>query len=378
MKIAVVINTSWNIFNFRMGLVKALQKEGAKVYAIAPFDSFSQALIEEGCYYIPLKMDSRGANPLKDLALTLELYQIYRKIKPDVILHYTIKPNIYGTLAASLLNVPMINNVSGLGTVFLNRSFVSRVALMLYRQLFRYPRKVFFQNSEDLKLFVSRQLVRPEISQVIPGSGVPLEHFICSPFQANEEFTFLVISRLIKDKGIQEYIEAIKILKKHGVKARFQLLGAKDPEHKRGFSLAVIQQWQDEQLVEYLGTCKDVRPVINQADCIVLPSYREGTPRTLLEAAALSKPIVTTDVPGCNNAVEDGFNGFLCRVRDAQDLADKMMRMLCLSEQERERMGLNGRLKVEAEFDERIVVQHYLKAVDQIVNKKGKMLENKL
>lgn len=363
MKIAIVLNTSWNIFNFRMNLIKALIAEGHEVHTIAPNDEHTPLLIQAGCIHHNVRMDSRGANPIKDSALVLELLLIYRKISPSVILHYTIKPNVYGTLAAAMLRIPVINNVCGLGTVFLKHNLMSVIAILLYRISFRFARKVFFQNADDLKLFIERKLVTPQQADLVPGSGVDLQKFAPMEFTRNEQFTFLMISRLITDKGVMEYVDAVRSLKRKGVNARFQILGAKDPQHKRGIKNEVIDGWIESGVIEYLGTANDVRPHIEKADCIVLPSYREGTPRTLLEAAASCKPIVATDVPGCNHVVVDGFNGLLCKLKDADELAEKMERMAGLSDEELITFGKNGRAKVEAEYDEALVIRKYLSEI---------------
>lgn len=363
MKIAIVLNTSWNIYNFRLNFVNKLLAQGHEVHTIAPHDEYTNILSNAGCIHHNVTMDSRGANPIKDSALIFELMWIYRRVKPDVILHYTIKPNVYGTIAASILRIPVINNVCGLGTVFLKDNFVSLIAIFLYRMSFRFANKVFFQNADDLKLFVEKNLIDKERADLVPGSGIDLGHFQPAPVLVNDTFTFLLISRLITDKGIIEYIEAIRKLKEEGINARFQILGSIDEEHKRGIKRQVIEEWIQQGLIEYLGTTDDVRQYINQADCIVLPSYREGTPRTLLEAASSSKPIIATNVPGCNNVVTDGYNGLLCNLKDADDLADKMRKMASLTPETRSTFGRNGRVKMEAEFDESIVIKKYLAAL---------------
>lgn len=347
-----------------MNFVTALLKQGHEVHAIAPQDEYSRHLVDAGCIYHPVKMDSRGANPVKDLALIAELFLIYRRVKPDIVLHYTIKPNVYGTLAAALLRIPVVNNVCGLGTAFLKQNLVSLFAIILYKVSFRFADKVFFQNPEDMKLFLSKKLVSEKGVDILPGSGIDLTRFQPVKFQRNQKFTFLLISRLITDKGILEYIEAVKQLKADGIEARFQLLGAKDPQHKRGIQENVIQEWIDSDTVEYLGTTDDVRTFISGADCIVLPSYREGTPRTLLEAASSAKPIIATNVPGCNNVVIDQFNGLLCRLKDSDDLAAKMRTMSTLTDERLEELGANGRARVEAHYDEALVIEKYLEALD--------------
>lgn len=366
MKVAIVLNTSWNIYNFRMNLVRSLQAAGHEIHTVAPTDEHTHFLTEAGCIHHAVKMDSRGANPVKDLALIFELYGIYKRLKPDVILHYTIKPNVYGSLAASFLRIPVVNNVCGLGTVFLKDDLLSSIAMFLYRVSFKFPKKVFFQNPDDLNLFLDKKLVPSHTVDLLPGSGIDLEKFRPVSFQRNEKFTFLLISRLITDKGILEYIDAVKKLRAEGLNARFQVLGAIDPKHKRGIKRNVIQDWINAGLIEYLGTTKDVRHFIERADCVVLPSYREGTPRTLLEAASSSKPIVATNVPGCNQVVENNFNGLLCNMKDSADLAAKMRSMANYDNETLKNMGLNGRRKMETEYNESIVIDKYLHTLEAL------------
>lgn len=363
MKVAIVLNTSWNIYNFRLNFIKKLLEHGHEVHTIAPHDDFSPQLQRMGCVHHDVKMDSRGANVVRDTLLFFELRSIYKQIRPDIILHYTIKPNVYGTLAAATLRIPAINNVCGLGTVFLKENLVSKVAMFLYRVSFRYAKKVFFQNPDDRTFFIEKKLVPPGIADLLPGSGIDLQHFQPVPFRRNATFTFLLVSRLITDKGILEYIEAVKKLRQEGVQARFQLLGPKDPKHKRGIKLRVIEEWIKSGTVEYLGTTQDVRHFMSEADCIVLPSYREGTPRTLLEAASISKPIIATNVPGCKHVVEHNANGLLCEMKNVDDLASQMKHMASLDAVTLQWMGENGRKKVEREFDETIVIKKYLDSI---------------
>ncbi len=364
MRIAIVLNTSWNIYNFRMGLIRSLLSKGHEIIAIAPEDEYSNKLIEAGCKYKKITMDSRGANPIKDMCLIFELFNIYRKVRPDIILHFTVKPNIYGTFAARILNIPTINNVCGLGTVFLNRGLISVIARIMYRMAFRYPNKVLFQNHEDRDLFINDKLIKEEKVDLVPGSGLDIYRFQPEKPDIESKFTFLLISRLIYDKGIVEYIDAVRLLKNKGINARFQILGAIDEEHKRGIPEKIIKNWIDEDLIEYHGRVRDVRNYIRNADCVVLPSYREGTPRTLLEAAGMAKPIVTTNVAGCSNVVANYENGFLCKLKDAEDLADKMEKMFYLDKTERIAMGVRGRNKVERLFNENIVIKKYFRLIN--------------
>lgn len=369
MRVAIVINTSWNIWNFRRNLVRALQQAGHEVLAIAPPDAYSERLETElGCRYVPILMENKGTNPVKDAALTRRFYQIYRRERPDVILHYTIKPNIYGTIAAKLAGIPCANNVSGLGTVFIVQNMVSKIALGLYRFAFQFPKRVFFQNADDRQLFLQHRLLRPEITDLVPGSGIDVEKFRPDP-QApvrHEPFTFLMIARVLYEKGVEEYFEAARQVRAAVPGTRIQLLGGIDESGGVGVKRTVFEEWMQAGHVEYLGTSDDVPSHIRRADCVVLPSYREGTPKTLLEAAALGKPLVTTDVPGCRETVVDGDNGYLCQVRSADDLAAKMLQVLGLPDAELRRMGQASRRLAETKFDERLVLDKYLRTVAEI------------
>lgn len=368
MKIAITLNTSWNIYNFRFSLIKSLLKRGHQVVAIAPKDDYTSKLLAIGCEFENVTMDSRGANPIKDLGLIMELHSIYKKVKPDVILHYTIKPNIYGTLAAAKLGIPCINNISGLGTIFLNDSWISKIAMSLYRYSFKFPKKVFFQNQEDYQLFQDKRLIQKNVCEVIPGSGIDLSHFNFTTYtekNENQPFEFLMVSRLIIDKGIREYVEAAASLQERGMNAKFKLLGGLDEEHSRGILQSELDDWIEKGYIEYLGRTDDVKPYIEASDCIVLPSYREGTPRTLLEAAAIGRPIVATNVPGCNNIVDHKVNGFLCNVKDSRDLALKMKDMFYIGHEARSRFSEASRAIVERKFDENIVIDTYIENVEK-------------
>jgi glycosyltransferase involved in cell wall biosynthesis len=311
-------------------------------------------------------MDNKGSNPIKDLLLLKNLYKAYRKLGVDVVLHFTIKPNIYGTIAATLAGIPCVSNITGLGTVFIRDNMTSKIAKLMYKVALRYPKVVFFQNPDDRQLFLDQKLVKKEITDILPGSGINLKRFVPKPkeaFTRNKPFKFLMIARLLYDKGIIEFIEAIQIVKKTGLEVRFQLLGKIEDVASLGVSKAQVDGWQKQGIVDYLGTTTDVRPFIDNADCVVLPSYREGTPRTLLEAAALAKPLIATDVPGCREVVIDQYNGFTCKVKNAQDLAEKMIAMASASKENLAEMGENSRQLVEEKFDENIVIDKYFQAI---------------
>ncbi len=365
--IAIVINTSWNIYNFRLGLLSALRDEGYRLVLIAPRDDYSQKLVDLGFEYHEIKINNKGTNPFQDLLLVWRFSRLYKKLGVDVVLQYTIKPNIYGTLGAKLAGVPVINNVSGLGTVFLNDGLSSKIARWLYRFSFKYAYKVFFQNPHDRKLFVDKKLVKENKTELLPGSGINLAKF--RPVQHKSEvFVFLFVARLIKDKGIVEFIDAAEELLQHSDnRVEFWLLGDLYLINPTAISQEQLDKWIKTPAIKYLGHVDDVASVMNQSNCIVLPSYREGLSRVLLEAAALAKPIITTNAPGCMDVVDDGVNGFLCEVKNSHDLSVQMNKVLALDNQQLLAMGKRGRVKVENEFDEKIVIDAYLKQIKSLV-----------
>jgi glycosyltransferase involved in cell wall biosynthesis len=367
-KILISINTAWNLLNFREGLINGLISSGFEVIAVAPPDKYVAELEFLGCRFVCLEMDNQGTHPANDFLLLWRYFWLLNTEKPDLCLFYTVKPNVYGSLASSLCSIPFINNVTGLGAVFIQEGWLKWFVSELYKLAFRNSNRVFFQNKDDLGLFLLNKLVKVEWTDVLPGSGINLHRFTPS-YDADRKslsspFRFLLIARMLKDKGVVEFVEAAQLLKKAGVKAEFCLLGFLDVQNPAAISSGQMKEWADQGFVKYLGVSDDVREHIASADCIVLPSYREGTPRTLLEAAAMGKPIITTNVVGCKEVVDHGVNGFLCEVKNAQDLALKMKEMLLLSEDQRTSMGKNGRLKMENEFDEQIVIQKYLQAID--------------
>ncbi|MCF8185860.1 MAG: glycosyltransferase family 4 protein [Sulfuritalea sp.] len=375
-KVIIALNSSWNLINFRSGLICALVAEGYEVVALAPDDAYSVRLSELGCRFVPLPMDNQGTHPLRDLLLFIRLWLLLRRERPDVLLAYTVKPNVYASLAAGLLSIPVVNNIAGLGAVFIKGGWLVRLVRGLYRLALRRSAKVFFQNGDDRALFIDAGLVKPEKTDLLPGSGIDLTRFSAnekssmpSAKDVGRPFRFLLIARMLRDKGVVEYVAAAKQIRARWPNVECALLGFLDVQNPAAISTEEMNAWVAAGDVRYLGVSDDVRLEIAQADCIVLPSYREGTPRTLLEAAAMAKPIITTDAVGCREVVDDGVNGYLCQVRDANDLAAKMHAMLVLSVAERAAMGQAGRKKMELQFDEKIVIDKYLQVVSELAGK---------
>jgi glycosyltransferase involved in cell wall biosynthesis len=267
-----------------------------------------------------------------------------------------------------MLNIPTINNIAGLGTLFIKQNFVTEIAKFLYKFSQKKATKIFFQNQDDFKIFIEEKLIQKEKCDILPGSGVDVEKFLPIEKKENVIFRFLLVSRMLWAKGIQEFVEASVIIKNKYKNVEFQLLGHLDVESPTAISKVQMDIWVKNGFVNYLGTSDDVRVEISEADCVVLPSfYREGTPRILLESASMEKPIITTNNVGCKDVVDDGINGFLCNIKDSVDLASKMEKILNLTQSERNFMGKEGRKKMLNFFDEKIVINKYVKAVEEIL-----------
>jgi glycosyltransferase involved in cell wall biosynthesis len=362
--IIISANTSWNLAHFRPNLIAALRRRGFRVVAVAPRDSYSQPLEEQADEYIPLDFHSASISPLHDAKLFFRFVRVMRRVRPALFLGFTIKPNIYGSLAARLLRITVINNVSGLGTAFIKQSFITRVTTAMYRQALKRSAKIFFQNKEDREQFAGAQIVRLEQTEVLPGSGVDLQRFAPALLPADEPFCFLLVARLLWDKGVREFVDASLLVREHHPSARFLIIGPVDVDNRTAVPRATLNEWVERGIIEHHGAADDVRPFIARANCIVLPSYREGLPRSLLEASAMGRPIVATDVPGVRDVVDDKVTGILCEVRSARSLASAMLSMMALSRDERAEMGRAGRHRVEREFDIKLVTQSYLQAID--------------
>lgn len=342
-----------------MGLIRALRSHGYEPVVIAPRDPAADGRMRDlGVERIPVSIDRGGLNPWTDLKLLNRYRCLLKRLRPAAYLGYTIKPNVYGSWAAASVGVPAIPNVSGLGTAFIRNGPLQHIVTRIYRIGFRRAPVVFFQNAEDRQLFVHRRLVRADQAKVLPGSGVDLQHFAPMP-PVDGPPTFLFIGRLLRDKGVGEFVEAARQLRSALPDARFRLLGPIDEGNRTAIRQSELDSWVADG-IEYLGTVEDVRSHIAAATAVVLPSYREGLPRSLLEAAAMARPLIAADVPGCRDVVEHGLNGYLCRVRDAVSLASTMRRLANLSPQERLAMGQAARRKVQDEFSEELVIEAYL------------------
>lgn len=363
----MTVNAAWNIWNFRKPLVEALLDDGHRVTVLAPPDESSERLAALGCAVRPLTMRVDGLNPLQDLQLARRFGRVFRDEAPDIVLSYTIKNNIFGAGAARASGVPFVPNVTGLGTAFLSGPLLQAVSVQLYRRAFAGLPRVFFQNGDDRDLFVRYRIVREAQTWLLPGSGIDLARFApAPPPDPAAPQVFLMIARVVRDKGVLEFVEAARRIRATHPEARFRLLGALGSQNRSAIDPAMVDGWVAEGAIEYCGVTDDVRPHVAAASCVVLPSYREGAPRTLIEAAAMARPVIATDVPGCRTVVEDGVTGLLCQVRDAASLADAFARFLALPAAARTGMGAAGRAKMAREFDQALVIDAYRDAIARL------------
>ena len=346
--------------------MKSLLAAGHEVHVLAPQDDSVIALEEMGCTFTPLRMDRNGMNPFAELALRRRIGLHFDEISPEIVLGFTIKNNVFGAMAAGARNIPFIPNVTGLGTAFQLDGILKTGSIALYRFAFRKCPIVFFQNSNDRDIFLRAKIVDLQKTRLLPGSGIDLEAFQPAPVSGrSNELVFLMVSRLLRDKGVAEYAEAARMLRKKLPGTRFQLLGEADSANRTAISLDQVKRWEATHNIEYLGTSNDVPSLLAKADCVVLPSYYpEGTPRSLIEAAAMARPVITTDMPGCRAVIDDGRSGMLCKPRDPEDLARKMEAFAASSSASRAEMGLVGRAKMEREFDVSLVVDAYRDAME--------------
>ena len=379
-KIIIAVNSTFNLINHRVGLINGLLDGGYEVVAISPTDEFASRIKELDCHHVSLQMERKGTNIGQDLLLFWRYRTMLRQYMPDIYLGFTAKPNIYGSLAAQSLGIPVINNISGLGTVFgaMSTSLVGKLLSRLLRVLYWFALlrsdKIFFQNKDDRREFIERGVVKTHLTDLLPGSGVDLERFSYNPITANQlvpkannekkKTRFLLVARMLWDKGVGEYVEAARLLSRRYPRTEFCMIGFLDFQNPEAISEAQINEWIAEGIIQYLGVINDIRPEIVKADCVVLPVlFREGTPRSLLEAAAMGRPIITTNTIGCRETVDDGVNGYLCIPSNSIDLSEKMERILQLDDAQRVKMGRYGREKMELQFNEQIVIKKYLEAI---------------
>lgn len=360
--ILVLTNFIAGLHSFRKEVMKAIVDDGYQLYISVPDtdDSRIEYFKGIGCKIIKTDFNRRGMNPIDDLKLMLRYISIIKELKPKAVLSYTIKPNVYGGIACRLTGTPLIANVTGLGDAIENGGWLQKLTVSLYKIGVGKAKQVFFQNPSNKEVCL-RFGIADERAIVLPGSGVNLEHHIYQEYPADGVIKFLYIARLQKDKGTGELFEAAKAIKAKFPLTEFQVLGWKDGEYE-----SQLNELTAKGIINYLGTTSDVRPYLKDVHCTIMPSYHEGMSNVNLESAANGRPVITTDVPGCRETVDDGVTGILVKVKDTNSLIEGVERFLAMSYEQRKQMGLEGRKKVEREFDRQIVIDAYLDAINNL------------
>jgi glycosyltransferase involved in cell wall biosynthesis len=368
--IAIVANTSWNLVHFRSSLAGQFQEKGWRVLAIAPPGAYSDRLKTHpfSRYYPWYRLRPHSRNLLQEWLAARELQRLYSIVKPDLALHFTVKPNLYGSWAAARLGIPSISAVTGLGYPFLHPEGGNRFVPYLYRSAFRSSSAVVFQNEDDRALFFDRKLVDPRKAHLIPGSGVDTQFFQAPPGGPSPDFfTFLYAGRLLKDKGILEFLEAGRRLAGLYPRARFWIAGEMEPGNPAALSPEQLAPYLSLPAFRYWGFREDVRQLMAEADIFALPSHREGMPRAVLEAMSMAKPIIATDAPGCKETVAPGENGWLVAARDAEALIGAMEQAMRQSPAALAAMGEKSRIKAISQFDIQSINRQFLELAEQVL-----------
>jgi glycosyltransferase involved in cell wall biosynthesis len=388
-KIAFVANTSWSIYKFRLYLIEKLIEKGFVLFVLAPRDSYTVHFEHiPGLTYLELgHFRGTSIDPFQDALLYKELLQHYRSLQPELIFHYTIKANIFGTMAAARAGIPAVSVVTGLGYTFTGKGWLQSAVKVLYKKVLRRNAETWFLNEDDRRIFIEERLTDPARTFVLPGEGVDSNAFFAAPFGSSpgpanpnpdpanpnpspdpgrQDIVFLLIGRIIRHKGIYEFVRAAELLQQQGLSVRCQLLGFFDDNNPVAISRREVAEWGRRGLLTYLGHTDDVTPFIQRADCIVLPSYREGMPLSLLEGASMCKALIAADTAGCRTLIEEGVNGYLCREKDGADLAKKMAAYYHLPAAAKRQMGVSARAKVLANFTRERIAAIYLEKIDSL------------
>lgn len=363
MKILILSNNAGGLISFRRELLETLAEKN-EVLCCVPTDEASETIRSIGCAFIPCDLlERRSTNPLKDLKLLRFYKSLLKHERPDVVLTYTIKPNVYGGMACAALRIPYIANVTGLGTAIENGGILAIVTRMMYHIGLRKAKCVFFQNEENMRLFSESGIVQGKTRR-IPGSGVNLQKHCFEPFPTGAENTrFLFVGRIMRDKGINELLEAMRIIHKENVRATLDVVGFCEESFGE-----TLKEAETEGLLRYHGPQRDVHGYYENCHCCVMPSYHEGMSNVLLEASATGRPVIATRVPGCQETFDEGITGFGCEAKSAESLADAMRRFIETPQEKRAQMGAAARMKVEREFDRGIVIQAYLEEIKAAIH----------
>lgn len=356
--VLLLTNCLDGLHSFRKEVVQAILDAGYEVYISAPASEFSAYFESIGCRMIETPVDRRGVNPLKDLQLLKTYRKLIKQIQPKVVLTYTIKPNVYGGMACRLTHTPQLANVTGLGDAIENGGLLQKLTVLLYKLGVGKAKRVFFQNTYNREFCIGKGIA-DEDSVLLPGSGVNLNHHLYQDYPEDGVIKFLFIARLLKDKGTDEYFEAATRIKEKYPNTEFRILGTCEGDYKEK-----LDDLESRGIIRFHKKTSDVRPFLKEVHCTIMPSYHEGMSNVNLESAANGRPVITTNVPGCKETVDDGVTGILCESKSSESLVAAIEKFLNLSYEEKKEMGLAGRKKVEREFDRQIVIDAYLKEID--------------
>ena len=352
-KILILANLDVGLYKFRKALIKELIDQENEVYISLPKGMLVKRMEEMGCHFIETPIDRRGINPVTDVKLMLHYGKILRKIKPDLVITYTIKPNIYGGMTARRKKIPYAVNITGLGTAFQNENIIKKLVIFLYKLACKKAKVVFFENAENRQVFLKNHIIKKTQTCLLPGAGIDLYEYQLTPYpEESRNIRFLFIGRVMKEKGVEELLNAAKNIKKIYPEASFDIVGPMEDDYKDR-----IQSLVRNGIIYYYGYQEDVKPFIKKCDCFVLPSYHEGMANTLLESAAMGRPLITSRIHGCMEAVKEGENGYLVEVQDAKELEEKMLEFIKLSYDEKKKMGEASRKVMEETFDKKDVVK---------------------
>ena len=356
-RILILSNHSFMLWKFRRELIQAMLNSDMEVVIGVPFGDHVEDFRNLGCRMIDTPLDRRSINPFRDLKLMRQYLRILKEEKPDMVVTYSIKPNVYGGLACQLRRTPYCVNVQGLGTAF-QSPLMAAIATVLYRTALRKAKTVFFENTGNANLFLTKKVIKPAQQVILPGAGINLKHFTLQPYPENDTIRFLYLGRLMKEKGIEELLEATKMLYDDCYEVQLDLVGFFEDSYKE--QLDALEDWG---IAKFHGFQEDPRPFYAAADCVVLPSYHEGMSNVLLEASASGRPVVTSFIPGCREALNQGVSGFTCRTKNKYGLYEAMRKIATMTREERMEMGLEGRKLMEEIFDKEIVVEDTMNAI---------------
>lgn len=360
MKVLILANNDVGLYKFRKELLEELIKEN-KVYICLPNGEFVKDMVNMGVKFIPCELlDRHGTNPFKELQLISFYEKVLKEYKPDIVFTYTIKPNVYGGMACSKYKIPYVVNITGLGTAVENDGIMQKITLILYKMGLKSAQKVFFQNTENQNFMLNHNVVKGKYD-LLPGSGVNLKQYKVMEYPNTDTIDFVFIARVMKEKGIDQYLDAAKYIRKKFPNTRFHVCGACEQDYQ-----STLDSLTQQGIIQYHGLVKDIAVIYRISSCTIHPTYYpEGLSNVLLESCACARPIITTNRAGCREIVDDGVNGFVVKEKDSQDLIEKIEKFLAQPYETRKNMGLAGRKKVEREFSRQIVVDKYMKEIQE-------------